>query len=92
MEDTCVCCNRVIPENTQFCPFCFAEPLNIIKKTYAQLNCPECGAILEVYYDGPRYNDPDGTLIRHCKKCLCDWENEWFKDGIESELKRKFWG
>lgn len=59
---------------------------------YMSLSCPECGEPLEVYYDGPRNGDPEGTLIRHCEKCLCDWENEWQKNGSESELRRKFWG
>lgn len=63
-----------------------------IMDKYMKCYCPECGAPLEVYYDGPSSNDPDGTLIRHCKKCLCDWENEWHENGSESELRRKFWG
>ena len=58
---------------------------------YAQLNCPECGAPLEVYYDGPNKHD-DSCLIRHCYECDRDWENELLKDGNESEMKRKFWG
>lgn len=58
---------------------------------YAQLDCPECGAQLDVYYDGPNiYNDK--SLIRHCDECGCDWESELLEDGRESELKRKFWG
>ena len=62
------------------------------EKEYEHLTCPECNAPLEVYYDGPRNGDPNGTLIRHCEKCHCDWENELHKDCSESELTRKFWG
>ena len=58
---------------------------------YMQLNCPECGATLDVYYDGPNKHN-DMSLIRHCDACHCDWESEWRDDGNESELKRKFWG
>jgi hypothetical protein len=64
----------------------------IMNSVYIELVCPECGAPLEVYYDGPHAGDPEGLLIRHCKKCLCDWESEWREDGSESELRRKFWG
>jgi DNA-directed RNA polymerase subunit M/transcription elongation factor TFIIS len=61
-------------------------------KHYTDLNCPECGAKLTVYYDGTRAGDPEPTLIRHCEKCLCDWESELHEDGSESALRRKFWG
>ena len=58
---------------------------------YTEMKCPECGATLDVYYDGPnKHNDKE--LIRHCYKCDCDWESEWNEDGSESELQRKFWG
>lgn len=59
---------------------------------YIKLNCPECGALLEVYYDGPnsKYHEP--CIIRHCEECLCDWESDLYENGSESELRRKFWG
>ena len=65
---------------------------------YMQFNCPECGAPLEVYYEGPveegSFCSDEGRslIIRHCKKCLRDWENYWFETMGESQLKRKFWG
>lgn len=71
---------------------------------YIQFNCPECGALLEVYSDetvelhkakGECFPYEVRYLIRHCKNCLCDWENEWateFGDVVESQLRRKFWG
>lgn len=59
---------------------------------YMELDCPECGAKLEVYYDGPHTGDPEPILIRHCKNCGCDWESEWLHDMCETELRRKFWG
>ena len=59
--------------------------------TYDDINCPECGSSLDVYYDGPNKHD-DTSLIRHCYKCDCDWESELHEDGSESELRRKFWG
>ena len=58
---------------------------------YAEMVCPECGASLDVYYDGPNKHD-DTWLIRHCYECDLDWESEWYEDGSESELRRKFWG
>ena len=72
-----------------------------MKSRYMKFNCPECGELLEVYYEGPieeRRQEPWDiifgyrVLIRHCDNCGCDWENEWFGDELESELKRKFWG
>lgn len=71
---------------------------------YIKFNCPECGAQLEVMadylieerpadFDSFRYERRN--LIRHCYKCHCDWENEWwteFGDVGESPLERKFWG
>ena len=60
--------------------------------THAQLNCPECGYLLEVYYDGTRAGEPENMLIRHCKNCHLDWVSEYLDDGSESELERKFWG
>ena len=62
-----------------------------IIRQYVQLNCPECGGELEVYYDGPNKHD-DLSLIRHCCECDLDWESELREDGSESELERKFWG
>ena len=59
---------------------------------HMELDCPECGAKLEVYYDGPSTGDPEQILIRHCENCGCDWESEWLFDMCETELKRKFWG
>jgi DNA-directed RNA polymerase subunit M/transcription elongation factor TFIIS len=59
---------------------------------YMKRNCPECGAELVVYYDGPHCSVPEPWLIRHCENCNCDWESEWHEDGRESELQRKFWG
>lgn len=59
---------------------------------YMKLCCPECGAMLEVYYDGPRSDNPEPWLIRHCENCHRDWESELYEDGSESELRRKFWG
>lgn len=86
MENTCVCCGRVIPEGSQVCSIC------ISRATYTKRNCPECGKPLEVYYDGPNSSHHEPFLIRHCEKCLCDWESDWYDDGNESELRRKFWG
>lgn len=62
----------------------------IIRK-YIELDCPECGCELEVYYDGPNKYD-DMLLIRHCNNCDCDWESEWLHNMCETELRRKFWG
>lgn len=72
---------------------------------YNKLNCPECGAQLEVYYEGPIEESPGKPwdfiwgerrdLIRHCKKCGCDWKNEWRTELgyiYETQLQRKFWG
>ena len=59
---------------------------------YTQLNCPECGDLLEVYYDGTRAGEPENMLIRHCKNCHRDWKSEYLEDGSESPLERKFWG
>ena len=74
---------------------------------YMQYNCPECGAQLEVYYEGQIEEYPGKPwdfvfgnkrcLIRHCHNCHCDWENEFItlcglSYNVESELKRKFWG
>lgn len=59
---------------------------------HMQFNCPECGAPLEVYYDGTRAGYPEAILIRHCEECGCDWESCWYGEGNESELTRKFWG
>lgn len=86
MENTCVCCGEEIPEGAHVCNFCRA---NIV---YAKRNCPECGAPLKVYYDGPHSGNPEQILIRHCEKCLSDWESNWYGDDDESELRRKFWG
>ena len=60
-------------------------------RKYIELDCPECGCELEVYYDGPNKYD-DMLLIRHCDKCGCDWESEWLHNMFETELRRKFWG
>ena len=62
------------------------------ENSYIKFNCPECGAPLEVYYDGPHSGYPEPWLIRHCERCLCDWESEWHEDGSETEMVRKFWG
>lgn len=59
---------------------------------YMELDCPECGSKLYVYYDGPHTGDPERLLIRHCENCGRDWESEWLHDMCETELKRKFWG
>lgn len=72
---------------------------------YIEFLCPECGAPLEVYYEGPIEELPGKPwdfvwgerrdLIRHCSNCHCDWENEWLSElGYvrESDLRRKFWG
>lgn len=71
---------------------------------YMEFSCPECGAPLEVWDDflveeRPAEFDSFGyerrQLIRHCDKCYCDWENEWWTENGdigESKLKRKFWG
>ena len=59
---------------------------------YEDRYCPECGALLEVYYDGPHSSPPEPWLIRHCDNCYCDWESELHEDGSESELQRKYWG
>jgi hypothetical protein len=72
---------------------------------YKILSCPECGALLEVYYEGTIEEYPGEPwdfkygecrdLIRHCSKCGCDWENKWiaaFDSFCETELERKFWG
>ena len=58
---------------------------------YTELNCPECGATLYVYYDGPNKHN-DVWIVRHCDNCLCDWESELGEDGVESTLVKKFWG
>lgn len=73
---------------------------------YMKFDCPECGAPLEVYYEGPIEEYPGKPwdfvwgdkrdLIRHCNNCHCDWGNKWINYidfGIhETELERKFWG
>jgi RNA polymerase subunit RPABC4/transcription elongation factor Spt4 len=104
MYNTCVCCGRVIPEGSQVCPICVAESFDVPKRLYMEFNCPECGTPLKVLadylieerlamFDSFGYERRD--LIRHCNKCHCDWENEWwteFGDVGESQLRRKFWG
>lgn len=76
------------------------------QNNYIQFDCPECGAPLEVYYEGLIEEYPGEPwdfvwgdkrdLIRHCSNCGCDWENEWIatigNPVVESELRRKFWG
>ena len=101
MDNTCVCCGEIIPEGTQVCPMCVSS---VPKRLYMEFACPECGAPLEVWADylikeHPATFDSFGyerrDLIRHCNKCHCDWENEWwteFGDVGESQLRRKFWG
>ena len=59
---------------------------------YIKRKCPECGAELVVYYDGPHSGHPEPWLIRHCEECHLDWKSELHEDGSESELERKFWG
>lgn len=68
---------------------------------YMKFNCPECGAALEVYADylieknNGEFDFESRNLIRHCKKCGLDWENEWWTengDVGETDLERKFWG
>lgn len=86
MENTCVCCGEIIPEGSHVCKLCMA---NIM---YDEKTCPECGAQLKVYYDGPNSEYHDSLLIRHCDECGCDWESDLYEIGIESELRRKFWG
>ena len=104
MENTCVCCGRIIPEGSQVCSTCVALAFNVPQKTYIKFNCPECGAPLEVLADYLIEEHPAGfgsfgyelrNIIRHCNKCHCDWENEWCTengDVGESQLRRKFWG
>ena len=90
MENTCVCCGVIIPEGRQVCPSC--ENGVSVQNRYVKFNCPECGALLEVSYDGTRASYPENMLIRHCKNCGCDWVSDYMDDGNESELQRKFWG
>lgn len=72
---------------------------------YMKLDCPECGAPLEVWseevidnvskYAPINYSREGRFLIRHCGNCHRDWENIWcFEEGETSEtpLIRKFWG
>ena len=71
---------------------------------YIEFVCPECGAPLEVWTDYLLYERKGEFdafdcekryLIRHCGKCGCDWENEWWTengDVGESQLRRKYWG
>lgn len=90
MENTCVCCGTIIPEGRLVCSAC--EKWNDNQSKYGKKTCPECGAPLEVYYDGRHTGVPEAILIRHCKKCLRDWESWLRDDGTETELQRKFWG
>ena len=104
MENTCVCCGRVIPEGSQVCPICVALAFNTPNNTYIQFDCPECGAPLQVWSEEVLESKPGSfdsfgyerrALIRHCDRCHRDWENEWetqFGDVGESQLRRKFWG
>ena len=95
-------------ENDDFYEFAkeqgFCDDFDFLAHEYMEFNCPECGAKLEVWQDFlvdecPAQFDSFGyerrELIRHCNKCHCDWENEWWTengDVGESQLKRKFWG
>lgn len=104
MENTCVCCGEIIPEGMLVCHACMSEIPRTPQRPYMQFNCPECGAQLEVWadylieerqakFDNFKYERRE--LIRHCNKCYCDWENEWWTewgDVGESQLRRKFWG
>jgi hypothetical protein len=104
MGNTCVCCGREIPEGVHVCYICVAEPTGAQRRTYMKFDCHECGSPLEVWadylieerpakFDSFKYERRN--LIRHCNKCHCDWENEWwtgFGDVGESQLRRKFWG
>ena len=93
MIDICACCGQVMSEDgSHFCTNCAASVFGDNKDVYIKRNCPECGGELEVYYDGPRSGAPEPILIRHCKKCLRDWESDWYGNAGESELRRKFWG
>jgi transcription initiation factor IIE alpha subunit len=38
MVNTCVCCGRVIPEDSQVCQDCLSQGIK----------CPECGSVLEL--------------------------------------------
>ncbi len=75
-----------------------------MRTNYFKFMCPECGAPLEVYseyivsvkcIDKDELSHLEVDLIRHCKNCLCDWENKHFESYgyiTESQLERKFWG
>jgi hypothetical protein len=102
MINTCVCCGDIIPEGRQVCLAC--EKWESGQSKYMKFDCPECGARLEVMSDSIIEQHPARfdlfryerrQLIRHCRKCLHDWENEWWTengDVGESQLRRKFWG
>jgi len=104
MENTCVCCGEIIPEGMQVCHACMSETPIVPQRPYMQFNCPECGAKLEVWCDALEDETPakfdsfsyeKRYLIRHCRSCGCDWENEWWTewgDVGESQLRRKFCG
>ena len=76
-----------------------------MKNKYMKFDCPECGALLEVWAEEvidnmPKFHVGENThearfLIRHCKQCGSDWENIWCTEDHETSetpLKRKFWG
>ena len=104
MENICVCCGKKHSGNSQVCRTCVALAFDLPEYTYIGFDCPECGALLEVWSEEvlesrPACGDNFGyerlNLIRHCENCGSDWENEWwteFGDVGESQLRRKFWG
>ena len=88
MEDTCVCCGRVIPEGSHVCYRCKNGSGN------DSVLCPTCGAVLEVM-NSSWWNTSEGiccSTVFHCNTCHNDWEKEAEYIAKPVIFKRKFWG
>ena len=84
MENTCVCCGRVIPEGGQVCTNCLNEGIK----------CQECGSVLELMATSTGIVNDELVLCKlyHCNNCHLDWELEASNVGDPTEFTRKFWG
>ena len=88
MANTCVCCDAVIPEGTQFCRSCENSSSN------DRVLCPQCGSVLELissHWYNTCYGHARNTVF-HCNICLRDWEKDEEYVAKHVKFNRKFWG
>ena len=101
--DFCVMCGATLPDEcgSQVCRTCEATA----GFHFMELNCPECGKPLEIYYKGLIDSRPaldsdewpylEVDLIYHCEHCGCDWDSKFVYDWgdiSQTKLVRHFWG